>query len=152
MNNLRSNKNVRILFPIVIAIWGLFFLRLFDACNPDETAIVTIEMADFKPPEVSKKFTYELMQIDRDPFLDKSYIKSKTVTKAKKSKVTWPNIQYFGSVSGGNSMKGIFIIGINGQQQLLKYGEEFNGVKLIKVNDESISLRFQGEIKQFEKQ
>ncbi|MAL60624.1 MAG: hypothetical protein CMC14_11305 [Flavobacteriaceae bacterium] len=155
MSKFNSNKNVKYVLPIVVAIWGFFFFQLFDACNPDEVTISLNSMGTFKTPEIKQKESFELQPIEKDPFLGTAYVKSNkrgsNPSASKKSDLPWPNIQYLGVVQNSNSKDKVFVVSINGQQQVIKKGETFNEITVLKGNDETLSLRFQGKTQVFKK-
>tara|TARA_R100001132_G_C3250041_1_gene77549 strand:- start:443 stop:961 length:519 start_codon:yes stop_codon:yes gene_type:complete len=157
MSNLKSNKNVKFILPVVIGIWGLFFFRLFDACNPDaEIPKQQLLSGTFNPPTIQEKEHFELIPLERDPFLgtansNRKINVSNGPNSFKNKDVIWPSIQYLGMVSDGNSKKKIFILSINGTQQLFSQGEKLEGLALVRGSQEKVTLRFEGKIQEFNK-
>jgi hypothetical protein len=154
MSKFNSNKNVKYVLPIVIAIWGYFFFQLFDACSPDEVTLPQNSMGTFKTPKIKQKESFELLPIENDPFLGTAYVKPKlknSTPKTQNPETNWPNIQYLGLVQNTNSKDKVFVVTINGQQQVVKKGETINEITVLKGDDESLSLRFQGKTQVFQK-
>lgn len=156
MSSLKSNRNVKYLLPMVLVIWGLFFFRLFDACSPDAPiSKETSPVAKFNPPRSVPRESFELLPVERDPFMDREYRRpdiSNISPGPKAEKAPWPNLQYLGTVSDGDSGKRIFILNINGTQQLMSKGETLEGVTLLSGNTEKVTLGFKGERKELSKE
>lgn len=153
MSSSKKNKFVKILLPVVILIWGYVGYVIFDAFSSDDSEIQkTPVTSNYTKLTIEKKESFELLPIDIDPFLGTLYKKPKTkrtasVNKPSKKEIKWPTIQFQGIVSGGASS--VYMVSINGQQYLLSMGDEIQNVKLIKGSSEAISLKFEGQTKQF---
>lgn len=157
MNNLKSNKNVKYLLPAVLVIWGLFFFRLFDACSPDSFIENTPVVTNFTPPKTNPKTTFDLLPIEKDPFLGAMAYKSQksgvnSPNKNKNTAIPWPNISFLGIVSDIKSKKKVFILNINGKQELLHIGDKLDGLKLMNGNEDRVILQFNSSTQEFKKQ
>ena len=143
---MKSKNNIKILFSLVIIIWGLLIYKIVDAFSDANLNTKQSLVANFKAPNVTEKEKFKMLPIEADPFLGTLYTQKKKTsgrTSMKpKNEVVWPTIEYRGIVSDNNSKTKVFIITINGQQQLLSQGENVEGLKLVKGDNESVTLRF----------
>lgn len=151
---MKNKKNIKILLPLVILIWGLLIYNVYDAFYPDSPSISKNQTKKYKAPEVKEKDTFSLLPIKSDPFLGTLYQKSKRQqinTNAKKSSnnINWPSIAYQGIVSGKNAKTNVYIISINGQQYLLKKGDTLQNIKVLKSSSSILRIQFKGQTKEF---
>lgn len=150
-----NNRYTKYVLPVAVAVWGLFFFRLYRACNPGtEMPKGRTEPVRFTPPETERGESYRLVPMDRDPFLGKATTAKKNTGSTGASTKTdspWPSIRYLGTVSGTGTKKTIFVVNINGRQHLLSRGQDIDGVRLVSGNDKKVTLRFGGTVKEFEK-
>ena len=152
---LKGSKNIKILLPVVILIWGFLIYKIVDAFSSENASIAKIQKANFKPPKGIQKDTFSLVPVETDPFLGMVYAKAKppsqnvnTVRKPQSEK-QWPSIGYFGIVADKNSTTSIYIVSINGQQYLLKKGDTLQKLKIIKGSEGNIFIKYGGETKEF---
>ncbi len=151
---MKNKKNIRILLPLVVIIWGILIYKMVDAFSSDEAVVPQNAMGNFKAPDIKPKEKYTLIAIESDPFLGTVYKKKQkrtgtTARKIKVKEIVWPQIQYMGLVADGGSNDKIFVVTINGQQQLLRAGETLENVKVLRGNAEKITLRFEGQTQEF---
>ena len=157
MNKINSDKNAKYLLPLVLIVWGFFFFRVFKACNPDaETIIRNNAITTFKAPEIKQKEEFELLPVERNPFLGTVNIKSNKNSgeysaNSKNTEATWPTIQYHGLIQNAESKEKVFILNINGQQFLLNQREPIQYISVVRGNEEKVTLRFQGKTQEFKK-
>jgi hypothetical protein len=151
---LKNKKNIRILLPLVIIIWGILIYKVVDLTSVEESEFSGKSKSTFIPPKPKIKDTFSLIKINTDPFLGTMYSKpkSKETSKrlSKKSEIIWPKINYFGIVSDKNSEASIFIVQINGQQHLLSKGDKVEEIVILKGNGERIYLKYMGQVKEFQ--
>lgn len=145
---MKNKKNIKVLLPLVIIIWGILIFKIVDAFRPDDMTLQQGVVSSFKAPDVKEKEQFNLKVIENDPFLGTPYAKSNKknngAIKSVQNETPWPSIQYLGLVSDNNSKSKVFIISINGQQQLVGAGEITQDVKVVKGNSESVTLKFNG--------
>lgn len=152
---MKGNKNIKILLPAVIVVWGLLIYKIVDAFSSENIAVTRIQKTNFKPPKGIKKDTFSLLPIEVDPFLGTTYTKSKTASQninaihKPKIEKQWPSIGYFGIVTDKNSPISVYIVSINGQQYLLKKGDTLQKLRVIKGSEENIFIRYEGKTKEF---
>ncbi|MDC8005217.1 hypothetical protein POV27_14240 [Aureisphaera galaxeae] len=151
---MKNKKNIRILLPLVVAIWALLIYKMVDAFSDDSNPVAQTQIGSFKAPDIKPKEEFSLLAVESDPFLGTVYKKKRKKTSgatssAPKKDIAWPTIQYLGLVADGGSSDKVFIISINGQQQLIRSGETLENVKVIRGNKEKITLRFEGQTQEF---
>ncbi len=149
---MKNKKNIKILLPVVLIIWGLVIYNIVDAFSSEEIAGSKMDMAHFKAPKIKEKEVFTLLPIDSDPFLGTMYTKPKTKVTSRRNpvqEIVWPAIDYEGVISGKTFKSTIFIISINGQQHLVKKGDTLQGLKVIKGNTKLIKLKYKRQTKEF---
>ena len=149
---LKNKKNIRILLPIVIVIYGLLFYRIFDTLNPDEIQYSADTLSTYTPVKLKKREQFELLPVDKDPFLGTPIKKKEALNLAKrvsKKDLNWPFIEYLGVISTSGSRQNVFIISIDGKQFTVKTGESAEGIQVISGNKKAILLEFEGSNKEF---
>lgn len=149
------NKKTKtyLLLTVVLGIWGTIGYQIYSKLSPDEMpVVVTNSNVSFSPKQVITKDTFSISSAHRDPFLGKPYQKKKTsggkkMVRKKIDSFIFPQIVYKGAISKQQSKSNIYIIEVNGMQQLFKVGKEFNDVKLIKGTKKSVIISFKGKRK-----
>lgn len=140
---------------MVIVIWGFLIYKIVDAFSSENIDIAKTKKTSFKPPKKVQKDTFSLVPIETDPFLGTVYAKSKPTsqninyTRKPKDEKEWPSIGYFGIVADNRSSSSVYIVSINGQQFLVKKGDTLQKLKIIKGSEENISIRYEGQTKEF---
>lgn len=152
---MKKSKNVKILLPIVIIIWGILFYKIYDAFRPSAKNIKTSPPESYIPSQKIEKDTFSLLPLFSDPFLGTLYVKkaevpSKGITLKKKVEETvWPEITYLGVVSDKEASISVFILQIQGQQFLVKKGDTIQDIQLINGSNSSVALRHKGKTKNY---
>lgn len=150
---MKKQHKTYILLIAVIGIWGAIGYQIYKRMNPSIPELANIEVQNTfqKIPETKTEF-YQLQKDYRDPFLGGYPKKKRTKTKPKPEKpaIPFPRVVYNGIIQGGK--KTTYILTINGQQEILKKGDVFQKVKLIKADKEKAVVRFLKETKTILKQ
>lgn len=151
---LKSKKGIYVLLPLVVLIWGMIIYKVVDAFSDKDPITAQDTVVTFTEIKTTEREKFEIGKVGRDPFLGKIYQPEKKVVKSnkpirKKETIAWPTIQYKGLVSGQNSSKAIYLVAINGSDQLMNPKSSFAEVTLIKGSSKSITLRYKGQRKQF---
>ena len=149
---MKNKKTLYILFPVVTLIWGVIIYQVIGAFSDPAPEIHAVAYSkDSAVFEQKERELFSLSPIVRDPFLNKRYVEKviqKTeISTVQKRTVTWPSIQYKGMVSGASGS--VFVISINGQDQLLKKGEAIQDVKLLSGSSDSVILRYKNQRKTY---
>ncbi|MBW1296906.1 hypothetical protein [Aquimarina litoralis] len=151
---LKGKKGIYVLLPLVVFIWGAIIYQVVDAFSDEDPEIADITNVSFAKIETKEREKFQISTVNRDPFLGTIYkpkkVVPKTTTHVKKQEITWPSIQYKGYVAAQNRSSTIFLIEINGSEQLLKINDTFADVKLIKGSSTTVKLRYKGKNKQFQ--
>jgi len=152
MRPLDAKKRTYGLLVVVFIAWGILIYRFVSDLNAD--VVLPTQMLSAKvnfKNSTKPKQTFELLTLTTDPFLGKA--KSTSKKSAQKSSVSnaapWPQIKYLGIVADKKGKASVFIIEIDGVQYLLNRLEEAKDVKVISGSLTKVSLRFNGQVKQF---
>lgn len=152
LSKMNGKTKTYILLVAVLAIWGIIGYRVLGAVSPN----VTIEepqksVVAFVPKADMVSDTFSIHPKERDPFLGHLYIKKKLKLRVVKTSVNkelvWPSILYHGMISKQSGKEALYIVSINGQQQILKTGQSIDGVTLKKANKTEIQISFKGKRK-----
>ncbi|AUC13864.1 hypothetical protein BTO06_01270 [Tenacibaculum sp. SZ-18] len=147
---MNKQRKTYILLVAVIIIWsivGFQFLGYVDSENelPEE-----IPYEKFVPKEAKEKELYTVSTHERDPFLDK-YSRPKKVIRRKevvpKEPIIFPSILFKGIIKNGD--KKLFIIEVDGVQQVFKINKVINEVQVISGTSKKIEIKYKGEIQTF---
>lgn len=149
---MKNKRTLYILFPVVILVWGIIIYRVIGAFSDPAPEIQAVTYSKDSSVFIQKeRESFSLSPIIRDPFLDKRYVEKSIQTpktpSIRKPAVTWPSIQYKGSVTGASGS--VYILSINGQDQLLQKGESSNEVTVVKGSTVSVTLRYKNQRKTF---
>jgi hypothetical protein len=147
---MKNKKNIYILVPAVLIIWGIIGYKILSAINPDEEEIVTNNtISQFVPKEIKEVEKFTIQANYRDPFLGKLYTKNITkkpknnLKKDTKPPVVFPHVTYNGMIAPKEPNRPtLFLITINGKQQFMSFGKQIEDVKLLKGNDKEIIVSF----------
>jgi hypothetical protein len=149
---LKSKTKTYILLIGVLGIWGIIAYKIMSAVNPKtpNESINSFEIS-FSPKTSTSIDTFTVKMTNRDPFLGTLTKKKKTIVKqktiSKKVDFEWIPIIYHGTIKKHQGNSQIFVVSINGQQYLLKIGQEINGVKLKAANAQRIKVTYKGHTK-----
>ncbi|RXP46371.1 hypothetical protein EC396_14230 [Lutibacter sp. HS1-25] len=153
---MKSKKNIYILLPVVLIVWGIIGYKLFSAINPSTGLQTTpTNLVDFKPETIENEATYTLNLNYRDPFLGKNSAAKKQSTVRKSSSnhpkilIPFPPIVLNGIIEPKvRSRKTMYLVSINNKQHFLSVGQTVDGVTLTKGNSKAITVRFQKQQKE----
>lgn len=150
---LKNNYKTYTLLGLVIIVWSILLYRLVVAVKPTEFKQNDSTLVDFFIPEKNiKRDTFSIQTVNRDPFLGTLH-KPKKVIKRKtnkpKKEIQWPQINYNGVIENNNNKQQIFVITTQQKQYLVKKGQSFEEIKLVKGNKTKIWLSFKGKQKVF---
>ncbi|RZS98807.1 hypothetical protein [Aquimarina brevivitae] len=150
---LKGKKGLYILLPLVLLIWGAIIYQVVDAFADEDPILTNAAIVNVKDIKVNERKAFTLSTVDRDPFLGTVY-KPKKVTpsptrRPKATSISWPSIQYKGVVSNGDATQAIFLVSINGTDQLMQLGETMADITLVNGDQQKIKTRYKGKIKEF---
>lgn len=149
MNN---KTKTYLLLAAVLSIWGIIGFKMFSTLNPDTPLDIPQDnKVTFKPKTSTEIDTFSIQTTNRDPFLGTLYKKKKAKVKTKptrpKPALVWPSITYHGAVAKQQSKAKVFVVSINGNQHIMRVGQQMDGVKLIRAVSKIITVTYKGAIK-----
>lgn len=143
---MEKKKKRYLLLGAVLIIWGLIGFQIFQYLTPKEEKLISSKVTDYSPTiKQTKKKGYTISEYIRDPFLGGIYKKKTRKTPVKSKPMVFPTITFNGMVKGDKQKT--FIITVNNQQEVLKVGQVFQEVKLVKGNSKEIKIRYKGNYK-----
>jgi hypothetical protein len=154
---MKNKKNIYILLPIVLLVWGGVLYQFFSFTTADEGLENTPMVLNIKPFKLKEINAFSINVNYRDPFLGKTDAPqatsdakksaSKTIKKTKIEEViAWPSILYKGIVSDTKDKIRIYMLIIGGKTCLMKKGETENEVFLKDGDNESIYVKYKGNL------
>ncbi len=151
---MKGKKNIRILLPIVVVVWGILIYKVVDAFSDDDVPLPITGKSSFVARKIQERDTFSLLPVSTDPFLGTVYRKKTTsnqggTTKPAREEIVWPAIQVVGAVADPKGKSAIYMISVNGQQHLMKLGESVNELLLVRASGDKVVLQFKGENKEF---
>lgn len=154
---MKSKTKTYILLVAVLTIWGVIGFKILSTLNPDAPKISKSDNAVlFSPKKNTSKEFFFIQPFERDPFLGTLIVKKEInnnakIIKPREGKLIWPSIFYQGAVSKQDSKDIICVISINGNQHVMKVGQEMDGFKLLKANKDKITVGYKGAKKEITK-
>ncbi len=146
---MNKQQKTYLLLIAVLVIWSMIGYQIYFRLNPSTPEFETGSIQKkFQRQQAIEQSFYDLTPVYRDPFLGgfpkKKIVRKKTVV-SKKSTIPFPNVQYNGMIRG-NSRKS-YILTVNGKQEIIKLGEVFQGVKLLRATKSEVRVKFEKETK-----
>jgi hypothetical protein len=148
---MKSKKNIYILLPIVLFIWGAVMYQFFSFSSNSGDLMLASNKFEIKPIDIKEIDTFSINVNYRDPFLGKAYNLSNNVIKKKRNTIpktkvveevfVWPKILYKGIVSDTKDKTKVFMLIIEGQTFLMKIGDTQKGIFLKEGDRESIYIK-----------
>ena len=154
---MKNKKNIYILLPLVLFVWGAVLYQVFSFTKSDEIPAVNNSEFTIKPLKINKRESFAINVNYRDPFLGKMYApqsasntkvkSSKTVKESKpKETLVWPTILYKGIISDSKEKNKIFMIVIDNKNYYMKIGDTENEIFLKSGDKESIYVKYKGNL------
>ncbi len=159
-----KNKTVRyILIFLVVLIWGTVGYKIFTYVNSDDEEVVTQNTTQHKNEQSTVTDTFQLAANYRDPFLGKSIVttiqgnpnnqkvikieKQKEIPKIEKTAINWPKLSYQGIIINQKSKNQTGLLKINGKDFIIHPGNIVAEVEILKLYNDSVTVKYSGEIK-----
>ncbi|MFY0602966.1 MAG: hypothetical protein JXQ93_03385 [Flavobacteriaceae bacterium] len=143
----KKNKTY-ILIIAVAAVWGTIGYKIYSNLNPEIPKKEIVGEVEFNRIQTKAVNKIEIKPDYRDPFLGKLYkrpVKKNTKkVKVKKEPVQFPPIDFIGIIKGATTS---YIIQINGQQEIFKPGQTYQGVMLKRAKAKNITVIYKGVLK-----
>lgn len=165
---MKNKKLLYILIPCTLVLWGIIvykIVRVTSGNNDFESSVsVTIDK------ESDTKFgkdTFSIKANYRDPFFGNKFSTNRVyqesnsntqqtipahinkpqqnIPKNDIATSNFPNVVYNGIIQNKQTNKSLAIVQINGQSNIMKVGDVFNEVEILKISKDSIEVKFQKE-------
>lgn len=160
---MKKKKLNSILIVIVLSIWGVLIHNVVKSYFFTASIIPVSQVTSIKNPTLyyeTKKDSFQLVYLQRDPFLNmqekKNAVTKKTIVtkKAKPIKrivhTAWPaNIEYYGFIKGKKSKSRRALLRIDGVLHRLKQNEKVVDIRVKNIMKDSIILLKNNEQKTF---
>lgn len=159
---MKNKKNIYILLPIVLFIWGIVIYQFFSFTTPEDGLIEnTSAELNIKPFKVKERTAFSINTAYRDPFLGKTYADPTAITNsthkkntaarhkkqtAQEESIVWPSIHYKGTISDSKQKNKLYIMVIDGQNFYMKKGDTQNEIFLKDGDKESVYVKYKGEL------
>lgn len=160
---MKSNRTKYILLLLVVSIWGLVVYKYLryrgEGGAPTQKQIDSFDLSQSLSDTFSLKMDYadpfrhhdvEMSEGTSLPQNSKKTLVKKKVKEEQKAPIRiWPNIHCKGLVINENQHNNRVIIIINNVMYVLKKGDEIQGVRVISICKDSISLKMSNQQKFF---
>lgn len=143
----KSNLTI-LLLVLVIAIWGLVFIRVRTALIQKDNSKINLKIPESKGKEQGISQSYPLHTYSQDPFLGSILKKDPPkpmnnsnlhpITPFKIQEIQWPEIRYTGIVNNLIKGKSVGLVTINNRSQLVQLGQNIDSLKVIFLVKDSI--------------
>lgn len=145
-----------ILIPVVLAVWGIVFYKIFGSLIGSHKGAV-INYNDKSTTQEQEDASFKLMADYRDPFQGESFetaskqrptgsdAESKVTNEEKAPETKWPAINFLGTIK--KQKETFAIMKIYNKTFTMKKGEEIENVKVVKIMKDSVQIQYQGTTK-----
>lgn len=159
---MKNKKLIYFLLPLVIAIWGIIFYKIFYYANPDnEEAISSTKKKSVLTTRQEMKDTFSIVADYRDPFHGNMISRDEKPKQMQPSKpvqlkipltpIDWSFISYSGVVKNKKTNNQLALVKMNGKEHLVRAKDTISGVVIQKIYKDSIEVMFQKEKKVIKK-
>jgi len=148
---MKKVKTKQLLLPLSIGVWAIVLYQVYVTVidSPPE-GVVKKTIHPTQSHEALVKDSVVLLLNYSDPFLDKSIrpstkqspIHTRVAKPQQQTEVSWPSIDYLGSLHNKNRGRCLVNLNVNGKNVILSKGQDFQGIKLLSVYSDSIELSF----------
>lgn len=154
-------KDKRVLFVLIIAvvaIWGLIGYKIV-VPDTDESIFTSSRSLDKNVVRKLEVESYQLLNNYRDPFQaqrvnyrggsksDNRNSNKKVLGQNKSESLAWPPITFGGLIKRKNSKEKVALLKVNASDHLMRMNEEVEGIKVLKIEKDSIQVIYKGEKK-----
>jgi hypothetical protein len=145
MQKTNNRKTILFLIPITLFIWGFVGYKIIQYLSKVEEDTVTGSIR----PMVKQMLPADTNSLNlsyTDPFLRDYDEQSELSSPEVEQTIPKPNITYFGMVK--NNSTGVIYANLewNAEKLILKAGMEFNGMRLIRIYQDSVFIRLDGQL------
>jgi hypothetical protein len=147
---MKNRKMLYILVPAVILIWGAVAYSIFNHLHSSDTNFEQQNAPVLFKTTDTDSIKYQLLANYRDPFntgirntAEENISDQEKMLRSQRinQQIIWPQIEYLGLIS--HNKKWVALIKINNSNLLMKEGEEKMDIKILKMYNDSVLLKFQ---------
>lgn len=148
----------------VLVIWVFVIKRMFTVLGEDTKSASTTRhiMKSMGSIPEFRKDTFELTDLERDPFLEYRIIRKSTkpdensklkekspqpVKRNETSKITWPKLQYFGFLKGDTKSEKLALIKIDNKLYRIRESGFIDDIRVVEAYKDSVLLKRNGTTK-----
>ena len=147
---MKNNKKTYFLLGVVAIIWGLIAYQIISSMSTDKVATPQQKLdVSFNPKPIKEQDTFSISINNRDPFLgtiERPKVKKPKPIKKQPVEIEIP-ISYSGLVVDQNTKEKIFFVHINNNQHLMNINDVVDEVKLLKGNENEITITYKKQKK-----
>jgi len=152
---MKNKKNILILLPVVLLIWGGVIYQFSSFLNTENATLYKVKEINIKPFKFKERNKFSININYRDPFLGKMYTNTQQAPKTNSTLKTikaikpelimvWPTILYKGIVSDTKEKNKVFMMVITGHIFLMKKGDIENDIHIEDGDNASVSVKYKG--------
>jgi len=149
---LKNKTKTYVLLIIVLGVWGAIAYQIWSGLHQDIPEIIQQDInTAFNPLNKVEMDTFSVQVFDRNPFLGtltKAKVNNqKRNTRIKTTPFVWIPISYQGLIKNPSSKEQLYVLTINGQQHLLKRGQNRDGVSLVRGDSKKVTVKYKNHQK-----
>ncbi len=167
---MKKKINIFLLFLVVILWVTVVYKYVGQYLNTQKTQQLSAQVNSEQSLPLKQKDTFEFLTIARDPFLDTYTTKRKTIvqhetnasrnerpiknlkkTDTKEVTTELPKIEYYGYIKSTNQESQLVLVKLNHKLFKLRIGQSEQGVKVMKINNDSVLITYNGISKSIKK-
>lgn len=169
----KNKKSLYILIPLTLMVWGIIGYRILNHVRSEDNTVVysKTNISDANLFENTPD-TFFIENNYADPFLKGTFSVSRRPDPVKQTSnkkptptpnriamrrrmeeqnLRWPNVIYNGLIINEKDQTQTVLVSINGKQKLMKPLEECDGVKVLKIYNDSLRIGYQEQEKSIAK-
>ncbi len=165
---MKKKVNIILLFLVVILWVTVIYKYVGSFLKTQNSQQLSAQVNSLQPMPLKQKDTFEFLSIARDPFLDIYTTKRKTIVQhetninerpiknvkkadTKEVAIELPKIEYYGYIKSTNQESQLVLIKLNHKLFRLRVGQSEQGVKVMKINNDSVLVTYNGISKSIKK-
>jgi hypothetical protein len=155
---MKNKKLLYILVPAVVIVWAAVAFSIFSHVHSSDTNFEEINLHVNSKTVKNDSSGYQLIANYRDPFNagmrtanEEDISEQERLNRLQKMNqpITWPQIEYQGMII--HNKKWVVLLKINNSNLIMKEGDEQFNIKLLKMYNDSVLLKYQKNNKVFVK-
>ena len=147
---MKNRKMLYILVPAVVLIWGAVAYSIFNHMHSSDSTFEPQNSSVLFKTTDTDTIKYQLLANYRDPFNtgirntaaenisdQERMLNSQRINQ----QIIWPKIEYLGLIS--HNKKWVALLKVNNSNLLMQEGDEKMDIKILKMYNDSVLLKFQ---------